>query len=145
MSLFVKHWVPFTQGCFMPTLVEIDLMVLQEKNLDFVNECSLFRNNLPLEKGWPFIWTNLNFLHQKMFCTEFSWNWPGDFLNFVNVFSWFPNFIPLEMVWPFMWTHFHPLHTRMLCALHHLRMLCDKFGWNLPYCSGEEFGILKFC
>ena len=29
-SLFVKHWVPFTQGCYRPSLVEIDQMVLQK-------------------------------------------------------------------------------------------------------------------
>ena len=29
-SLFVKPWVPFTQGCFVPSLVEIDPMVMEK-------------------------------------------------------------------------------------------------------------------
>ena len=45
--------------------------------LNFVNEFSLFRNYLPLEKGGPFIWTNLNPLHPRMLCAKFGWNWPS--------------------------------------------------------------------
>ena len=46
----------------------------------------MFHNHLPLEKDmalyfwepWiPFIWTNLNLLHQRMLCAKFGWNWPG--------------------------------------------------------------------
>ena len=27
--------------------------------------------------AWPFIWTNLNPLHPRMFCAKFGWNWPS--------------------------------------------------------------------
>ena len=33
------------------------------------------------------------------------------------------------MAGPFIWTNLNPLHPRMLCA---------KFGWNMPGGSGEE-------
>ena len=50
-SLFVKPWVPFTKRCFLPHLVEIGSLVLQQKILKFCQYFSLFRNYLPLEKG----------------------------------------------------------------------------------------------
>ena len=36
----------------MPNLVEIGPVILEKKKLNFVNAFSLFRNYLPLEKGW---------------------------------------------------------------------------------------------
>ena len=63
---------------------------------NFVNVFLLFHNYLPLVKGGPFTWTNLNPLHPRMF----GWNWPSgsgdDFFYFVNVFSLFRNYLPLE-------------------------------------------------
>ena len=52
-SSFEQTWIPFTQGCFVPRLVEIGPVVLEKKILKF-RKCvfSLFRNYLPLEKGW---------------------------------------------------------------------------------------------
>jgi hypothetical protein len=29
----------------------------------------------PLKRIWPFIWTNLIFLHQRIICTKFDWIW----------------------------------------------------------------------
>ena len=52
-SSFQQNWIPFTQGCFVPSLFEIGLVV-QEKKIfffNFVNVFSLFHNCLPLEKG----------------------------------------------------------------------------------------------
>ena len=31
----------------------------------------------PWKSGWPFISTNLNLLHPRMFCGKFVWNWPS--------------------------------------------------------------------
>ena len=55
----------------------------------------------PLKRAGPFIWTNLNPLHPRMFCAKFGWNWLSgsgeeDFLNFVNLFSLFLNYLHLE-------------------------------------------------
>ena len=36
-----------------------------------------FLKYLPMEKGGPFIWTNLNPLHPMMLCAKFGWNWPS--------------------------------------------------------------------
>ena len=49
-----KKWIPFTQGCFVPKLVEIGPVVLD-------NVFSLFRNYLPWEKGMTL---NLNNFEQ---------------------------------------------------------------------------------
>ena len=52
------------------------------------------------------------------------------FFDFVNVFLLFHYHLPtLENGGTFLWTTFNP---------HRPRMLCSKFGWNWPSCSGEE-------
>ena len=92
-----QTWIPFTQGCFVPSLFEIDLV-------DFKILLMYFRIFLiisPWKKAGPFIWTNLNPLHRKMHCVKFGWNWLSGseeeyFLNFVNLFSLFLNYLPLE-------------------------------------------------
>ena len=38
----------------------------------------------PWKRAWPFIWTNLDLLHTRMFCAKCFWR---RFLNFINVFS----------------------------------------------------------
>ena len=47
------------------------------------------------------------------------------FFKFSQCISQFHNYLPFpwKMVGPFIWTNLNPLHPRMLCA---------KFGWNLP-------------
>ena len=47
-SIIVKTLLPFTQGCFVSSLIEIGPMVL-EKILKFRQCFSLFRNYLPLQ------------------------------------------------------------------------------------------------
>ena len=49
---FEQIWIPYTQGWFMLSLVEIGLVVLEKKIfLKFVNVFLQLRDNLPLEKG----------------------------------------------------------------------------------------------
>ena len=55
----------------------------------------------PLKRGGPFIWTNLNPLHQRLLWAKFGRNWLSgsgeeEFLNFVNVYSPFRYYLPLE-------------------------------------------------
>ena len=45
--------------------------------LNVLNVFSLFLNYLPLERVWPFIWTNLNSLNPRMFCSKYGLNWPS--------------------------------------------------------------------
>ena len=54
-----------------------------QKSFNFIHVFSLFSNYLPLEKGGPFIWTNLNSLQYKN-DLEFQWVYQG----FKNIF-WF--------------------------------------------------------
>ena len=44
---FEQIWIPFTQGCFVPSLVENGPLVLGK---NFVNVFSLFHNYVPLKK-----------------------------------------------------------------------------------------------
>ena len=128
---------------------------------NFVNVVLLVRNDIPLAKGWAL---RLNELESpRMHWTKFGWKLyslkkggalqlnklespsPRDalcqvwlklaqwfwrrLLNFVNVFSLFRNYLHLEKG--------GALHLKKL-EFPHLRMLCAKFGWNLPSGSGEE-------
>ena len=44
--------LPFTQGCSVPSLIEIDPVIVENKIFeDFIKVISLFHDNLPLEKG----------------------------------------------------------------------------------------------
>ena len=53
------------------------------------------------------------------------------FLNVVDVFSLFRNYLPLKKNVDLYLNKFES-------PLLHLRILCAKFGWNLPIDSGEE-------
>ena len=93
---------------------------------NFVNVYSLFRNYLPLKRAKPFIWTNLNSLHQRMLCAKFVWNCPSgsgedDFLISSMYIRYFIIISPWKRAGRFIWTNLNPLHPRMLSA---------KFGWN---------------
>ena len=95
---------------------------------------SLFRKYLPLEKAWPFIWTNLYTFHPRMLCTKFSWYWPSGYGEekiwiSSNHFRYFVIIFPWKRVSPFIWTNLNSLHPRMLCA---------TFNWNWLCGSGEE-------
>ena len=70
LNLFIKR-------CFVPSSVKIGPVGLGKNFLISSMYFSLFHNNLPLEKGRPFILTNLNPLHPRMLCAKFGWNWPS--------------------------------------------------------------------
>ena len=74
-SLFEKPGVPFTQSCFVPSLVEIGLVVVEKKI--FNHAFSLFCYYLPLERAWPFILRNLNPYPTRMLWGKSDWNWPS--------------------------------------------------------------------
>ena len=50
MALFEQTWIPITQGCFVPGLVESGPVVL-EKDLNFRQCIFAFLYHLPLEMG----------------------------------------------------------------------------------------------
>ena len=91
-------WI-LTQGCFVPSLVEIGLVVLEKKIFKFCQCIFAISQLSPLGKGrgpsFEQTWT----LHPRMLCAKFGWNWPsgsGKDFNFVNVLSLFCNYLPLE-------------------------------------------------
>ena len=69
---FEQTWIPFTQGCFVPRLVEIGPVVL-ENILKFRKVYfHYFIIISPWKRAGPFIWTNLNPLHPRMLCAKFG-------------------------------------------------------------------------
>ena len=62
----------------MQSLVEIGPAVL-EKIFFFISSVLFcyFVIIYPWKRAGPFIWTNLNSIHPRMFCAKFGWNWPS--------------------------------------------------------------------
>ena len=58
---FEQNWIPITQGCFMPSLVEKAQLFLRRRFLKFVNVFSLFPHYPPLEKGVAFHLNKIEF------------------------------------------------------------------------------------
>ena len=110
-SIFVNPWVPFTH--FLPSLVEIGLVVLKKKTLNFISVFSLFLYDLPLGKGsapsFEQFWIPFT-LYPGMLCAKFGWNWlsgSGEeiFLILSIYFSYFLIKSPWKRAWPFIWTN----------------------------------------
>ena len=71
---FEQIWIPFTQECIVPSLVEIDPMVLDKI---FKFRQSIFAISLlsPLgKKALSFIWTNMNPFYPKWLGAQHGWN-----------------------------------------------------------------------
>ena len=65
------NWIPFTQGHFVLSLVEMGPVVLDK--MSFANMSIHFRNIVifsPWKRTWPFVWTNLNSLYARMISTS---------------------------------------------------------------------------
>ena len=87
----------------------------------------------PLKRAWPYIGTNLNYLHPRIIYTRFDWFWPAgseeDFLKMSAYFYAFPIISHWKRVIPFLWTNLNPLYPRIICT---------KFAWIRPAGSGKE-------
>ena len=110
--------------------------------LNFVNVfycILLFRNNLPLEIGGPFICRNLNSIHPKILCAKFGWNWPNgskeeDFKILSEYFGYFIISPLRKGRGPSLKKTLNTLFPKILCA---------KFVEIWPGGLGEDF--LKLC
>ena len=64
-----QPWILYTQRCFLPSFVEIGIVVLERKLFKFFWTFLLDHYSLPLE----------NFLlYPSILCIKFGWNWPSD-------------------------------------------------------------------
>ena len=128
-------WINFTQGCFVLSIVEIGRQVLERKIFKLVNVFSLFHYYLPLEKGMALYLNKHELPSLKDTLCQVWMNWPTfsgeeDIFKLVNIFSLFIIISRWKRAGSFIWTNLNSLHPRILCA---------KFGWNLPSSSGEDF------
>ena len=112
-------------------------------NKHFCKKISLIyclRENKSLSPFWELkvlICKILNSLHQRMLAAKLGWNLPsgstckGDDIKISSIyFCCFIIISPWKRTGPLIWTNLSP---------HHPRILCAKFGWNLPSGSGEDF------
>ena len=68
-----------TQGCFVPSLVEIGQFVMGKNFFFYIsaNVFTLFRNYLPLENGVALYFDKLESPLPKRLCVKFGWNYPA--------------------------------------------------------------------
>ena len=78
VSFFFKSWIPFSQGCFAPSLVEIGPMVMEKKIFKFCQHILLFKYNYHLEKGVTLHLNKLKSPHWRVLFAKFGWNWFSD-------------------------------------------------------------------
>jgi hypothetical protein len=77
-SLLWPHLVPYGYDLICKTSKSFhDYLVTLKKRIFQWSNLFLHFHYLP----WPFIWTNLNFLHPRRKCTTFDWNWIYLFLE----------------------------------------------------------------
>ena len=78
-SSFEQTWIPYTQGWFVSSMVEIGPVVQAEKIFKFRDKY------LSWKETWRLIWTWMILTRgQRWFFANFEWNWPvrygvGDF------------------------------------------------------------------
>ena len=110
-------------------------MVLMGEDFKVVNLFSLFMYNpLKIEWMWPFIWTNLSWIHFSKGCFVSrlikiglaQWFWRRFFLTHQYIFI-----ILLLNLWKYLW----PFFRKNLNSLYQT-MLRSKFAWNWPSGSG---------
>ena len=124
--------IPFTQGCFLPSLLEICPAVREKRIFKF---CQKYFRYSFIVSPWKNKALHLNKLdHPRMHCAKFGWNWfsrsgKEEFVISSMCFRFIVIFSSWKKTKPFIWINLNPLYQRMLCA---------KFGWNWPSGSGEE-------
>ena len=72
--LFQRNLIPWTQGCSVPSLVEICPVVLKKKSSMYFNYAAII---LLWQRTWSFIWTNLNHLHLGILYIKYDRTWLG--------------------------------------------------------------------
>ena len=114
LEIFEHSWMSFTQGCFVPSLVEIVPVGLKKKIFKFC-QC-IFAISL-LSHLWKrpgsFIWIPFT---KGCFVTRLV---KIDFvvLDKKNFFKFRQCIIsPWKRAGPFVWTNFNPLYPRIFCA-----------------------------
>ena len=112
-SWFEQTWIPFTQGWFVPSLIEIGPVVLEKK---------IFKQEAhgPHRSPESRPISGKRNLHLIPICGPIR---PPPYLCIFVIIS------PLKEAWPSTCTNLK------FC---HLRMICTKFKWNWPSASWEE-------
>ena len=125
---FEQTWVLIIQKCFVPSLVEISLVVLEKMIFKF-RQCNFTISELSsLGKGRGTSFKKLESPPPKdALCQVWlklaQWFLKRFFFNFVNVFHYFIIISPRKRAVPYIWTNLSPHHTKLVCA---------KFCWNWP-------------
>ena len=89
----------------------------------------------PWKSMGPWIWTNLNFLHLRLLCAKFGWNWPSG-CGEENLKIWAMYFRYFVIISPEKGSG--PSYEKKTLNLTHPRMPCAKIDWNLPSGSGQD-------
>ena len=98
---FEQTRIPFIQGCFVPSKVELAQWFWRRRFLDILNMILHFRYYLPFEKGVTLHLNNLETpLTKDAVCQDWfkqgQWFWRRRFSNILNRNSLFRYYLPLE-------------------------------------------------
>ena len=98
----------------------------------------------PLKRVWPFLWTNLNNLHPRMFFLSSLfkyWSCGSEEKDFYFIFFIVFFCFAFSLLSP-LWKGRGPTFEQFWIRFNK-RMLCAKCGWNFPSGSGEEDESVK--
>ena len=116
-SSFEQTWIPISQGCILPSLVEISRACFGKEDFLIL---SMYFPYFVIISPWkgvePFIWKKLNSLYPGMHCAKFGWNWPSGSGEEAFLISSFRNYLPLKKGGALYLKNLYPLHPRMHCA-----------------------------
>ena len=93
------NWHPFTHKSYVLNLVEVGPVVLEKIFKSSKCIFTIFQLSPPLRRMWPFIWPNLNPLHQRILRAKFGWNWPsgsGEDFYKLSIHFWY---FPIIILW----------------------------------------------
>ena len=97
----------------------------------------------PWKRTGPFIWTNLNSLHQRMFCAKFGWNWPsgsGEKIFIISsmfffAISYICNYLPLEKSGAL---HLNKLESGSVVLEKKIFLISSMYFHYFVYCEWRE-------
>ena len=122
---FVWNWIPFSQGGFVPSLIEVGLVVLENKIFKYRQSILAIwlSSPPPLENDVAFYLKKKieSPLPKKALCQVWfrmaQWFFRRSFFLFSSMyFRYLVIISPWKNAWPFIWTNFNSLQPSMICA-----------------------------
>ena len=137
---FEQTWIPITQGCFVLTWLKLAQWFWRRLFKNVSMYFPYFAIIFPWKREEPFIWKKTWIFFTERVVPSLLGIDPVVLEK--KIFKFYQYILTPSLLsplgkgygWSFIWVNLNPLHPRMLCA---------KFGWNLPSGSGEKTHLPK--